>query len=166
MHPAQSKSHNALRALIPAMLISAALIQCTPDHTLYNGQHLIDAEGWSDADPATFIFAVTDTSQRYDLLLDVAHRTEYRWQNLYVRITTEFPDDPAKTDILSLELSDGRGGWAGRCRREHCRITIPLQERVRFPAPGSYSLTFEPWMRVPVVHDVEGLVLRLVLHER
>jgi gliding motility-associated lipoprotein GldH len=94
-------------------------------------------------------------------MLHLTHAKDYAWENIYVRIKTFFPDDSMKTDILSLDLADG-GVWVGSCRREKCRLTIPLQQYIRFPLPGEYALTFEQYMRQGVVPGILGLGLTVV----
>lgn len=138
------------------MLLNAG---CGDDHIVYRESLEFGANGWQDDDLLRYVFTIDDTMSAYDLLLDVSHAEEYAWQNLYVQITTEFPGDSVKHDVLSLELSDRAGGWVGKCRSGACRITIPLQTRIRFPLAGEYALVFSQYMRFETVPGISALGL-------
>ncbi len=140
---------------------------CSREKILFSELAEIGADGWSYSDSIRFAFAAKDTSQIYDLRLEITHDQNYAWENVYVQIKTAFPTDSVKTDIISLELSDGAGAWAGRCGNgEKCRLTIPLQKQLKFPTPGDYSLTFVQYMRQDVLPGIYGLKLTVAEAER
>lgn len=135
------------------------LVSCHRQGILYSHLEEIGKEGWSVNDPIKFSFSVTDTTKVYDLLLDVSHSADYAWQNLYVQIETDYPQDSTKTDIISLEFSDRFGGWEGRCGSKSCTLKIPLQLRTKFPMPGDYALIFNQYMRQDLVPGIQGFRL-------
>jgi len=141
------------------------LTSCHNEKILYSKSEEIGKDGWAFNDPITFSFTAEDTTQAYDLNLEITHDKNYSWQNLYVEIETKFPGDSLKTDVLSLELSDGIGGWEGRCQGKTCRILIPLRRHFRFPLPGEYGLTFVQDMRQDLVPGIHGLGLTVVRAE-
>jgi len=155
-------SPGKFHVLLCYSLIAFLIAGCADEKTLYTELVEIGGDGWANRDSIKFAFDVQDTSRVYQLRLDVIHDQTYPWQNTYVQIFTEFPDDSVKTDVLSLELTDGSGGWLGRCSRDKCRLTIPLQSRVRFPLPGPYALTFVQYMREEVVPGLKGIRLSVV----
>ena len=151
--------------LIPVFAILIFLSACNKEKILYSKSEEIGKQGWAYNDPITFSFSAMDTTQVYDLNLEITHDREYAWQNLYVRIQTSFPGDSIKTDVLSLEFSDGIGGWAGSCSGKTCDLTIPLQKHVKFPLPGEYALKFEQYMRQEIVPGILGLQLTVLQAE-
>ncbi len=144
------------------ILVLAFFTNCHRDKILYSAFAEIGGDGWAYRDSIRFAFSVSDTSRYYDLNLGVVHGKDYAWQNAYVLIRTAFPGDSVKTDVISLELADGAGGWLGSCSGKQCRLTIPLQRRFRFPLSGDYSLTFVQNMRQEVVPGILGLRLSVV----
>jgi gliding motility-associated lipoprotein GldH len=152
--------------LLPFTLI-LLLPSCNREKILFSELAEIGADGWAHNDSIRFAFAATDTSQTYDLRLEITHDVDYASENVYVRIRTEFPGDSVKTDILSLELSDGVGAWEGRCGGgDKCRLTIPLQRSLKFPVQGDYALTFVQYTRQDVLPGIYGLKLTVVEVER
>jgi len=142
------------------------LPSCNREKILFTELAAIGADGWTYSDSIRFAFAAKDTNQTYDLRLEITHDEDYAWENLYVQIKTSFPGDSLKTDILSLELSDGIGAWAGKCSGGKCRLTIPLQTFLKFPSTGEYALTFIQYMRQEVVPGIYGLKLTVAEAER
>lgn len=138
------------------------LAACDREDVVYEHQTYLPDALWHYDDSVRFDFQMADTSSRYRLLLDIVHRDDYAWENFYMSITTRFPADSLQTDVVSFELANKAGIWYGSCRSGKCHLNIPLQERVRFPSPGDYALTFEQHMRVNPVEGVEGIGLKLV----
>ena len=153
-----------MRAAVFFVLI-LVLSGCGNDRVVYHGRNAIGDPGWSYADSLRFSFEAPDTTQYYDLDLKVVHTPEYAWENAYVLILTEFPGDSVKQDILSLELAGPTGKWMGNCGSRSCALTIPLQQHLRFPFPGTYALVFVQNMRQEVVTGIQALELSLVRSE-
>jgi gliding motility-associated lipoprotein GldH len=145
-----------------ACIVILGFGSCSDSKPLYSELAEIGGAGWAINDSLKFGFEVIDTAALYHLLLEVKHDAEYDWENVYVQILTAFPDDSVKVDVLSLELADGYGGWLGHCSGDKCALEIPLQQRVRFPLPGQYGLTFVQYMREEVVPGILGLRLSVV----
>ncbi len=135
-------------------------MSCT-DSVLYQSEVSLPGSGWSYDQPASFEFEIKDTSQQVNMLLNVSHSDAYQWQNLYLKLYTDFPGDRKDTQILSVELADKTGRWYGE--RSGTTITAPilLQDHIRFELPGTYRLRIEQNMRVNPVPDVSGLELVL-----
>jgi len=148
------------------LLVFILLGSCHKEKILYSKLEEIGKDGWAFNDPIAFSFTTEDTTLTYDLNLEITHDKNYAWQNLYVQIETRFPGDSLKTDVLSLEFSDGFGGWEGRCSGKTCRLRIPLQRLIRFPFPGEYGLTFIQYMRQEQVPGIYGLQLTVVEGEK
>jgi gliding motility-associated lipoprotein GldH len=149
-------------SFVLAVSIGMISWSCDREKVLFSETAGIGVKGWAYADSIPFTFHVADTLKYYDLILDVTHARDYAWENAYVQITTVFPGDSTKTDLVSLELSDGAGAWIGRCGRKTCTLAIPLQGHFRFPFPGSYSLTFTQYMRQDVIPGILSLRLQVI----
>jgi len=136
---------------------------CTGDRVIYEEVQEIENGQWFHGQSRNFNFEVPDTSLNYRLLLYLEYNTDYRWQNFYTEITTTFPGDSVKKDILSLELASKTGQWFGKCNSQSCSLTIPLQEEVRFNMAGNYSIAFDQYMRDEDVRGITAIGLKLVI---
>lgn len=146
---------------VALVLTFLSIIACD-DPVLVEKQFDIEAEkGWHYDEVLTFPFEVGDTARQYALMLDVRHKPDYAYQNLYLQLTTIFPNADTSMNPLSIELADKAGQWYGSCSGRACDVTIPLQESIRFQAKGKYEIRIEQYMRVNPVKGLERL--RLIL---
>jgi len=130
----------------------------------FQGKHTFPNVAWVVQDTVRFQFEIRDTAARYDLALAFTHQTDFPNQNLYVRLTTRFPDGHRIMDVQSFDLFDSQGAALGDCSGAQCTVTHDLQKSVHFQQPGVYSLMLEQWMRrdtVPGLHQVEMTVHRV-----
>ena len=152
-----------MRNLLAVVILIIALSGCNQDKVVFDEVSLIPQSQWAYGDTYDFSFEVQDTSEIYRLLLYVEFATDYAWQNLYTSIKTTYPGDSTRTDVVSFELATKTGEWYGDCNAKRCKLNIPLQESVRFPKPGEYSISFEQYMREEVVEGVTAVGLKLVI---
>ena len=131
------------------------------DAFIYEAERPIDDGRWTYADSLTFDFAITDTTGVYNLYLDVTHSPDYAYENLYTRILTTFPGGQRLEQVLSLELADNTGRWAGDCGGERCVARIPLQENAYFNQAGDYVITVHQHMRQETLPGVAALGLAI-----
>jgi gliding motility-associated lipoprotein GldH len=140
--------------------IALLLVSCGPP-TVYEKTYALEDEQWVYADSLRFNFAIEDTLALYNLFLDIEHGADFGFQNLYTRIHTQFPSGQRASKVLSLELSSKEGRWLGRCGKQHCRLSIPIQPNAYFDQPGPYTITLEQYMRLSPLPGVKSIAFRL-----
>jgi gliding motility-associated lipoprotein GldH len=148
-------------------LIMVSFFSCGEDYD-YEKQYVIDDTSWKYGDTLNYNFEIQDTTNIYNLYLEVEHSSSYSYQNLYTKIYTKFPTGERIEEVLSLELSDKAGNWMGDCRNDDCRLLIPIQQNAFFNAPGAYEITLEQYMRknpMPGIHKL-GFKLEKTAHSR
>ena len=148
------------------VLIVAACISCNKDEVIYDQVQPVRNGEWSYGNDLSFEFEVADTARLYRLLLYVEFSTDYQWQNLYTNITTTFPNDSLLVDLVSFELASKTGMWYGDCDQDICAVNIPMQERVKFPFPGTYKLNFEQYMREEHLAGINAVGVKLVVPDQ
>lgn len=114
------------------------------------------------SDSLQFEAEITDTSKVYDIELEVEHTPEYGFQNVYVRIHTEFPNGKRLSQPLSLELAGKAGNWLGKCGRTKCRLMVPIQQSAYFNELGMHRFIVEQYMRMDALPGITGIGLHIV----
>lgn len=117
---------------------------------------------WTYDHPVRFDYTVRDTSIAYDLLLNINHSSTFSTENLYVNVTTIFPDGKQTTSPVSLELASKNGDWEGKCRGDVCQITINLTTASYYKSAGVYALIFEQYARLDSLKGIFSLELQLI----
>lgn len=118
--------------------------------------------GWTFSDSLQVDFSVSDTSRFYAMRLQMQYHPDFGFENVYTRIQTFFPDGKHISQLLSLQLTNESGAWAGTCSSQSCEIEIPLQEYIIFPTLGKYKLSIAQYTRTDTLKDIKNLSFLLV----
>lgn len=115
---------------------------------------------WISGDAKSLTISAPDTSDVYNMEIELTHADDYSFQNLYVRLSTIFPSGKADTSVTSLELANPNGSWAGNCNGDKCSLVLPLQTRFTFPEEGKYQWQIAPYMRKDTIEGIRSLTVR------
>jgi gliding motility-associated lipoprotein GldH len=102
---------------------------------------------WSANEKPSFTFTVEDTASLYNIFVVLRHEDAYRFNNLWLNITTQAPGDSARTQQVNVRLADNTRGWLGTGMDDvfdhRARITqMPVKLR-----KGNYTFTLQQIMR-------------------
>ena len=121
----------------------------------------IPSYNWNlDFKPA-FNVPIKDTSLLYNIFVNVRHTTYYPNSNLWILITTQFPDGNKLEKRVNLDLADKEGKWYGDCLGDICDAQVQIQQNAFFNQPGNYSFRFAQIMRTDNLPLVMSVGLRV-----
>jgi gliding motility-associated lipoprotein GldH len=146
-----------LRALF--LLWGSMMLWSCGDHHFYEEQRLINAAEWYYSDTLLYQVDISDTVARYDIGMQIEHGTDFPFQNLYMRISTIFPDGETVAQTLPIDLADHTGIWYGDCGNKDCSVKVQLQNNARFDRIGIHSFKVIQYMRDDPIKEVEGITL-------
>ena len=147
-----------LYILIYTILITT-IIGCA-DRPVFSKKIEVDGT-WSYDNKLSFPFEIDNVDLTYDLILSLTYGTGFGYQNLYVKITTEYPNGKLDEDVLSLNLTNGSGIFLGDCNASKCEIDLLLQEKFKFSETGNYVITIYQHGRTERLEDVYAAELKL-----
>ncbi len=130
----------------PIIILFALMTACDP-HTIYDENVPIDEGKWVYDRAARFQVEVTDTLENYRFMINIRNDNNYRYSNLFIFMTTNFPNGNITRDTIEFVLADESGKWLGKGWgriREH---NILLSENLRFPVAGKYTFLVQQAMR-------------------
>ena len=141
-------------------LLLACLFGCG-ESSYFKETKKIPATGWAFSDSLTFKVPISDSSKRFDLLLDLSHSDEYLFQNIYLYINTTLPSGKRLGKRLNVDLADKMGVWKGNCSGSNCDVEVNLQSNAYFNLLGDYQFTLKQFMRTDTLTGVNRVGLRL-----
>ena len=141
-------------------IFSILLFSCA-DKTIYSHSVIFENGIWKNQDPAIFNFSIDENSEKYNIFLDIDHSSDYSFENLYLRIKTQFPDKTTALDTLSIEMIDNKGGWIGDCGNDNCDLTVFLQEKTMFKSAGDHQISIEQFTRQNDLTGISSLAFRV-----
>lgn len=129
------------------MLMILVFTSCKKTSTVYSKYYYFEKEEWSSKDTAKFRVDIIDTLSLCDVNLKIRHGELYPYSNLYVFLTTVYPDKSQKTDTIECILANSKGEWYGSGLGDMYDITLPIKKNVRFAKSGVYQFYFVQAMR-------------------
>jgi gliding motility-associated lipoprotein GldH len=123
---------------------------------VYSKYQTFENKEWQAKDKVTFDLEMQDIQSLHDISVMVRHADSYPYSNLYLFLSTKYPDGKVTLDTLECILANEKGEWMGDGAGDIFDITIPLKRSTRFPLAGKYSFTFEQAMRtdpLPMIMD-------------
>ena len=129
---------------------------------IYSEYKTIDSEkGWSRNDTIVFEPEITDLEGFYNVYVNVRHADSYPYRNLFIFLTTVYPDGRRMNDTLECMLADEQNHWKGDGAGDLWDNAILLKSNIHFPMQGKYKFIYRHGMRdepLPMVLDV-GLTI-------
>jgi len=129
---------------------------------VYEENYPIEGMQWMRNDTLAFEVEIDDTVSTYNLLINVRHRTDYAFSNLWIDLTTIFPSDTSGHIQVQLKLGDNKEGrWRGDCMTDICDAQISIIEGLRLHETGLYRFLLHHSMRSNPLDGIMSIGLRL-----
>jgi gliding motility-associated lipoprotein GldH len=138
-----------------------SLVSCG-NRALYDEQVDIENGKWYKDDAAHFTVSVPDSTKEYDFYTIIRHITNYRYSNLYVFLTTKFPNGNYTRDTLEFILANDEGKWLGKGWSNIKEDNILLNRNMRFPLSGDYEFYVQQAMRHDTLKGIVSVGIRIV----
>lgn len=145
-----------LLLLTVLFLMSIIIISCDSKKVFDENQKISD-EVWDANEKISFDVNVTDTITPHNFYVNVRNSDGYPYSNIYIFITTIFPNEKSSRDTLECVLADETGKWLGEGIGDLWDNQILFKKHVRFPLSGKYTFVMEQAMRtehLPLILDV------------
>lgn len=123
------------------------LLSCKKTSTVYSKYYYFEKEEWASTDTARFRVDIIDTISLNDVNIKIRHGELYPYSNLYVFLTTVYPDKSQRTDTIECILANSKGEWYGSGLGDMYDITLPIKKNVRFVKSGVYQFYIVHAMR-------------------
>ena len=102
---------------------------------------------WNKTDTISFDAEIIDTVETYNLIVKIRNGENYPYRNIYLFLTTVFPDGKMALDTLDFQFYEENGNPLGKCSGDICNNSFLLSEGVHFDQAGIYRFQFNHAMR-------------------
>lgn len=156
--------HKSLSAIL--LLLSVFAFSACQFNSVYNNVVPIDEDGWDKEKAPHFEVNISDTISLYDFSIIVHNTTDYRYSNLFVFLTTQFPNGNLSRDTIECVLADASGKWYGKGWGNVKETDILLKPNLRFPLSGQYNFYVQQAMRKDTLQGIQRIGIRLDKSEK
>lgn len=126
----------------------AVLVTSCNKNVVFSEYKTFEDQQWAAKDKAVFDLEITDTQTLNNIYLMVRHADVYQYNNLFLFVTTKYPDGKILSDTMEVVLASSKGEWLGSGAGDIFDFKVPIKKNIRFPLAGKYQFTFEQGMRV------------------
>lgn len=102
---------------------------------------------WHKDSVVTFTYKNTDTTEVYNLFINIRNNNDYSFSNLYLITEMNFPKGKVVVDTLEYMMAYPNGKWMGVGFTDVKISKLWYKENVRFTELGIYSLSIRQAMR-------------------
>lgn len=151
-----NKRNLFLFPLITLFFICLMTVSCDKKEVFDENQKISD-NVWDADEKISFDVPITDTITAHNFYVNVRNSDGYPYSNIYIFITTVFPNGKSSRDTLECILADETGKWLGDGLGDIWDNQILFKKHVRFPLSGKYTFIMEQAMRtehLPLIMDV------------
>jgi len=149
-----------IKKVLLLFLVLFVLIACDKNAILDKNKKIHNAE-WHFMELKKIETEITDTISGYNLYINVRHTIDYQYSNLYVFMTTYFPNNTIARDTIEIPLANEKGAWYGQGWGKNRYLKMSLGNNISFPYIGLYTFEIEQAMRTEILNEISEIGLRI-----
>jgi gliding motility-associated lipoprotein GldH len=119
------------------------------------------SDGWDKEEAVLFDFPAPDSTQTYDMYINLRNNEDYPFSNLFLIVNLNFPNGKVVADTLEYEIAKANGEWLGQGFSSVKESKLFYKEDFVFPELGNYEIAIQHAMRkngnVEGVTTLEGI---------
>ena len=146
-----------LRAIyLIIIFLSASLASCNSG-IVYHEYITINEASWHRDSLLHYEVTIDDSLAVNNFFINIRNNNDYPYSNLYLFVTTQFPNGHTTTDTIECILAGKDGRWLGSGSGRIKENKIMLQQALRFPITGQYHFYLEQGMREEKLQGIEDI---------
>jgi gliding motility-associated lipoprotein GldH len=130
-------------------------------NTVYDEFYVIEDNKWYKDNAVHFNVEIKDTASLYNFHLVLNNTTDYRFSNLFVFMTTTFPNSNMTRDTIEFVLANASGKWLGKGWGNVKESDILLKSGLKFPLSGPYEFFIQQAMRNDTLTGIRSVGIRI-----
>lgn len=148
-----------MNKLLTLFLSTVFLVSCE-SNTIFSETKAMDGY-WGQDEVVEFNLPQLDSLKNYNLFLNIRNTNEYKYNNIFLIVSINFPYGKTVTDTLEYRMANPDGSWMGQGIGDVKENKLWYKEHVRFFEDGNYNVIVEQAMRnngaVEGVRKLEGI---------
>lgn len=145
--------------LFPAVIV-IILAGCT-HNIVFEKSYSIHNASWRSGDTLKFPVTISDTITPLSFYFNIRNTTKYGFSNLYMYVTTYYPDNTFSRDTVECWLAAPDGKWLGKGIGNLKDNEFTFRRNVRMPRKGNYIFSINQAMRYSPLTGIADVGIRL-----
>lgn len=140
--------------------LSLSIISCDKNR-VFEENKAIEGNGWNVNDKISFVIDIEDTLAPHNVYINVRHKSDYPWANVYLFLNTTFPNGTFGRDTLDCILANDKGKWLGEGIGDIKSHQLMFMKGIRFKKAGKYKFEFQHAMRTDNLPGIIDFGMRI-----
>lgn len=145
---------------ILVFFLLAVLCASCDSHTVFSETKALNGQ-WGEQEVVEFKLPELDSLKEYNLFVNVRNSNEYKYNNLFLIVSMNFPHGKTIIDTLEYRMANPDGSWKGQGIGDVKENKLWYKELVQFSEKGNYTIEIAQAMRnngeVEGVKKLEGI---------
>ena len=150
---------NVFPKIFLSVLSICFLVSCNKNVAYSKYERIDENKGWGSKDQIKFDVELKDTTQLYDVYINVRNAENYPYRNLFMFLYTTYPNGQTAVDTIECILADEQGHWLGKGMGDLYDNSILFKKNTRFKQAGIYKFALEQTMRYGNENEIDPLYL-------
>ena len=147
--------------IISLLIVGIFLLVSCNNSRVYNQYTDIENHTWHKDSACFFSFNAEDTINHYDVLLNIRHNSEFRFQNLWFFTVSTDPNGNIAKDTLECYLYNQLGEPLGQDYFFVYEMPLFYMQNIKFPTRGEYKFNIYQAMRDTILTGIESIGLTI-----
>jgi gliding motility-associated lipoprotein GldH len=138
------------------LVIASLMFTGCNKNVVYTKYITFENNEWYAKNKAVFEVDMSDNQSLHNISLMIRHADSYPYSNVFLFVTSKYPDGKVMKDTMEIILANSKGEWQGSGAGDIFDFKIPIKKNVKFPLTGKYTFEFEQGMRtdpLPLIMD-------------
>ena len=133
--------------LLPLTFLCGLMLLTSCDKQMVYDQYVSYPNQWERGSVADFEFIAPDTTENYNLFINLRNTSAYPYNNLFLITRLTFPNGKVLGDTLEYRMAAPSGEWLGTGFGEVTENKLWYKESFRFSEEGTYRMEIQQAMR-------------------
>ncbi len=145
---------------LSSVLLLLFLVSCDNNKIFEKNTNIYNSK-WHALEIIPFDVLINDTVTPYNFYINIRNNTDYSYSNLYLFMTTIYPDKEISKDTIECIIADKNGKWFGNGIGKYRFLSLELGKNIKFPQKGTYTFQFEQAMRTDTLENITDIGIRI-----
>ena len=147
-------------SFLTALIVALFLVSCG-NEVLVDNDLAYEHSYWPVSEKYMLNFEQADTVSNYNFFITLRNTDDYPFRNIYVFLTTIFPNGKTTHDTINCPLANYQGKWLGKGFGGVYDNRIIYMHNTRFQQAGNYKIILEQAMRNEELPGIKSVGIRI-----
>jgi len=144
---------------INAIVLLIVFAACS-NNIVFEQNISINEKSWNYRNKLKFPIEIKDNKQAYDLIINLKHKENYKYSNIFFFVDIISPKEIFR-DTIECIMADWKGKWLAESEGNELVHHFKYRSNIVFPEKGSYIIKIEQAMRDTSLQSITEVGIQL-----